>query len=188
MSAWKQGLAAQPVARQPDDAYEQEADRVAEHVMRMPDHAAPAIDAATENAIGSLSSRGSALPESVRAFMEPRFTYVASELDELANRGNTDAGLEHLGNAFHTIEDCCAHSNFVELLQGDVRHGATLITGNPVGSSDAVPGIMEAISPRGVREHYREQAENAIATALPGSHTRVRRRAQKSPTFGGTRI
>lgn len=83
----------------PQDSYEQEADRVADQVMRMPLPAAsppagtvqrlpegghdvrrfstasdvPVIDAATEQSIQSLSGRGSALPDSVRSFMEPRF-------------------------------------------------------------------------------------------------------------------
>ena len=83
----------------PQDSFEQEADRVAEQVMRMPTPVAlqpvgaiqrvaadgrdvhrfstasdvPAVDAATEQSIQSLSGRGSPLPDSVRSFMEPRF-------------------------------------------------------------------------------------------------------------------
>jgi uncharacterized protein DUF4157 len=75
----------------PQDPFEEEADRVAEQVMRMPEArtvarsplqiqrsedssgAAPTVDAATASSIASLSSRGNALPQSVRAFMEPRF-------------------------------------------------------------------------------------------------------------------
>jgi len=64
--------------------------------------------------------------------------FISSQLEEVANRGATDAGLEHLGNAFHTVEDFFAHSNFVELMQGDIRRGATLMTGNPVGPSQSV--------------------------------------------------
>lgn len=77
----------------PRDVFEQEADRVADQVMRMPDREArvesratpvvqrveasaadvPAVDPTTEQAIHSLSGRGSALPDTVRAYMEPRF-------------------------------------------------------------------------------------------------------------------
>jgi len=96
----------------PHDSYEQEADRVAEQVMRMPvppasaavgaiqrlperrelhrfsDTAAdaPAVDAATEQSIQSLSGRGSPLPDAVRSFMEPRFG-----ADFRAVRVHTDA-------------------------------------------------------------------------------------------------
>jgi hypothetical protein len=95
-------LQAKLTVSDPHDVYEQEADRVADQVMRMPDAApmaslttsrvqrmcrdgdellrsvsdmrsVPSIDAATEHTIRSLSGQGSPLPESVRAFMEPRF-------------------------------------------------------------------------------------------------------------------
>src|SRR5438876_7230652 len=42
--------------------------------------------------------------------------YIESQLTLLANTGMTDASLVHLGNAFHTVEDFFAHSNFVELI------------------------------------------------------------------------
>ena len=96
-------LQAKLAVSDPHDVYEQEADRVADQVMRAPETApvaslttthvqrtcrecedelhrsatragsAPTIDAATEQAIRSLSERGSPLPASVRASMEPRF-------------------------------------------------------------------------------------------------------------------
>ena len=97
--------------------------------------------------------------------------YIAAQLDEVASRGLKDAGLTHLGNALHTVEDFFAHSNFVELMQGDKRHGTTLITGNPAGPSQSVSRILEAITPPGVQEQYRAQSEAAIAAAPPGSHT-----------------
>src|SRR5262245_36942462 len=100
----------------PHDAYEREADSVADQVMRMPasqiqrkcsqcedeqlhrseDSPAPtpAVDAATEGAIGSLSGRGAALPESVRSFMEPRF-----KADFSAVRVHTDAHAHQLARA-----------------------------------------------------------------------------------------
>ncbi len=105
--------------------------------------------------------------------------FISSQLEKLANRGVTDAGLEHLGNAFHTTEDFFAHSNFVELMQGDTSHGATLITGNPVGPSQSVSRIFEAITPPGVRERYRQQSEEAISVAAPGTHTAM---AHDDPT------
>lgn len=71
---------------QPGDKYEQEADRVADAVMRMP---APKVQLQNENnestsqthevapeieaKINSIQSSGQPLPESTRAFFEPRF-------------------------------------------------------------------------------------------------------------------
>lgn len=86
----------------PQDAFEQEADRVADQVMRMPDtqtvarssvqiqrvcdkcekelhrsedsaSSVPNIDAATEQSIAALSGRGKPLPTALLSFMEPRF-------------------------------------------------------------------------------------------------------------------
>ena len=87
-------LQAKLTVNHPNDAFEEEADRVAGHVMRMPAPApvaiqrrttddgvhrvglvpdVPGVDDATENSIRSLAGRGSPLPDGVRAFMEPRF-------------------------------------------------------------------------------------------------------------------
>src|SRR3569833_281750 len=90
-------LQAKLTVSNPGDSLEQEADRVAEQVMRMPaaslqvesrapSHAGPlvqrsedsagavpSIDAATEVAMGSLSGRGRAMSAELRSFMEPRF-------------------------------------------------------------------------------------------------------------------
>ena len=84
---------------QPGDEYEQEADRVAEQVMRMPINAAeaeqkvdtlqrkcgratptPGIVADPEGHLGSIQDDGKALPDSVRLFFEPRFGYDFSDV------------------------------------------------------------------------------------------------------------
>lgn len=122
---------------------------------------------------------GSALGEQGVDIGRTPIEYVGAQLDEVANRGLTDAGLRHLGNAFHTVEDFFAHSNFVELIQSDMRQGAALITGNPVGHSQSVPRIFEAITPPGVQERYRAESENTIAAAQPGTHTAM---AHDDPT------
>ena len=114
---------------------------------------------------------GSALGEQGVDVGQTPIEYVGAQLDEVASRGLTDVGLLHLGNAFHTVEDFFAHSNFVELIRGDTRHGAELLTGNPVGPSQSVPRILEAITPPGVRERYRAESEAAISAAAPGTHT-----------------
>lgn len=114
---------------------------------------------------------GSALREEGVDIGRTPIDYITAELDSLAGLGPTQSGLLHLGNAFHTVEDFFAHSNFVELMQGDTSHGATLMTGNPTGPSQSVPRILEAITPPGIQEHYRAQSEAAIRSAAPGTHT-----------------
>lgn len=63
---------------------------------------------------------------------KPRTTplaYIEAELRAAVQRDMPDAGaFEHLGHAFHTTEDFFAHSNFVELTQGDTSHGDELAT------------------------------------------------------------
>src|SRR5690349_17857408 len=98
----------------PQDAYEQEADRVADQVMRMADPdiqakpqpistvqrteesggGVPTVDASTESAISSLSGRGNPLPASVRSFMEPRFNADFSSV-----RVHTDAPAHELARS-----------------------------------------------------------------------------------------
>ncbi len=63
---------------QPWDVYEQEADRVAEQVMRMPE---PAVQSKpVESHINSLQDGGQPLPGSVIAFFEPRFGHDFSRV------------------------------------------------------------------------------------------------------------
>lgn len=101
----------------PQDAFEHEADRVADQIMCMPaptqsprisairDDSAlhrasasamdvPTVDAATEHSIQSLSGRGSALPDAVRSYMEPRFSANFS-----AVRVHTDAHAHELARS-----------------------------------------------------------------------------------------
>lgn len=62
----------------PGDIYEQEADRVTEQVMRMPDVSGQTKD--IEANINALRSGGQPLPESVRSFFEPRFGHDFSKV------------------------------------------------------------------------------------------------------------
>ena len=70
---------------QPGDHYEQEADRVAEQVMRMPEPHGATTPAAPAEA-GAQAGAGEPLPESAKAFFEPRFNHDFSGV-----RVHTDA-------------------------------------------------------------------------------------------------
>jgi hypothetical protein len=77
----------------------------------------------------------------------------------------------HLGNAFHTIEDFFAHSNFVELTKGDYSAGKELTThpsGLPGPSSETF--ILSEISDPVSAEYFREQNKKALEKASPLSH------------------
>ena len=90
-------LQAKLIVGDPQDHFEQEADRVADQVMRMPEQAAgsasppapaqtatvqraadassalPVVDTALEEAVAALDGRGGPLSPEIRSFMEPRF-------------------------------------------------------------------------------------------------------------------
>lgn len=103
-------LQAKLTVSNPGDPFEQEADRVADQVMRgivvqrassiheedphRTVSAAAGLDAELESSIRSLSGRGSPLPPSVRSFMEPRF-----KADFTAVRVHDDAQAHGLARA-----------------------------------------------------------------------------------------
>jgi Domain of unknown function (DUF4157) len=111
-------LQAKLTVSDPQDHFEQEADRVADQVMRMPDLAAgcapapastqttavqcaadatsalPAVDAPLEEAVAALDGRGGPLSPEVRSFMEPRFG-----ADLSAVRIHTDAHAHDLARS-----------------------------------------------------------------------------------------
>ena len=111
-------LQAKLTVSDPQDHFEQEADRVADQVMRMPDVAAgsapapaspqttavqraadatsalPIVDAALEEAVAALDGRGGGLSPEVRSFMEPRFG-----ADLSAVRIHTDAHAHDLARS-----------------------------------------------------------------------------------------
>lgn len=101
-------------------------------------------------------------------------TYIESELTTLANTGMTDSGLEHLGNAFHTVEDFFAHSNFVELINNKGLGNQTLLTGSvPLTDFASVAHILAGVTGPGTQEHYEQQAEALTAKAEQYSHARM---------------
>ena len=104
---------------QPDDVYEQEADRVAEQVMRMPEPLrhdpsnssgegifqakevpgeTPAPFPAVESYANTLQGGGQPLPDAVRAFFEPRFGYAFNQV-----RIHTDARAAESAGAVNAL-------------------------------------------------------------------------------------
>jgi len=100
--------------------------------------------------------------------------YIDRELATLAEKGKTEQGLVHLGNALHTVEDFFAHSNFVELINGDKRFGDKLLTGSVPGTQAAsVAHVLDSISSQEMKPYYANQARTAEAAAPPLSHARI---------------
>ena len=100
--------------------------------------------------------------------------YIETELRTLAQAGMNEESLVHLGNAFHTVEDFFAHSNFVELVNKDFSFGQDLLTGS-VGGPDtsSVLHTVESVSAHGSSDFFRRQAEADERRADPLSHARL---------------
>ena len=112
------------------------------------------------------------------ATARPRTTppqYIAAELLAAVREDVPDAGaFEHLGNAFHTIEDFFAHSNFVELTQGDLTHGEELAThASGVRGPGSEGSIAATLFDAGSAAFFNERFRAEQATASPLSHGKL---------------
>src|SRR4051794_31368318 len=101
-------------------------------------------------------------------------SYVDEELVKFVDALPAKAAFEHVGSAFHAIEDFFAHSNFVELTHGDFVHGRELITGGGSGGGDvSLLTILERISSEETAPYYGGRANAQVASAPPGTHSRM---------------
>ncbi len=117
--------------------------------------------------------------------------YISKELTALATAGMTDDSLPHLGNAFHTIEDFFAHSNFIELLRGDVRFGKDLLTGSfnddPANSDASLAHTLVGVSTPPMQQFYERQGDAATARTAPTSHSHIAKDTASSEGFTDAR-
>lgn len=112
------------------------------------------------------------------ATAKPRTTppqYIEAELLAAVREDMPDAGaFEHLGNAFHTIEDFFAHSNFIELTQGDFTHGEELAThASHVEGPGSEGSIAATVFDAGSAAFFNERFRAEQATASPLSHGKL---------------
>jgi hypothetical protein len=112
--------------------------------------------------------------------------YISNQLSDLAIAGMTEKSLVHLGNAFHTVEDFFAHSNFMELTRNDNRFGTDLVTGsfedNPANSAVSLAHTLGAVSTPQMQSYYERRAEEQTQLTEPRSHSRL---AKDSPSEAG---
>jgi hypothetical protein len=120
--------------------------------------------------------------------------YIESELLAMAEAEVTEPEISedamvHLGNAFHTVEDFFAHSNFVELLRGDMRFGTDLVTGS-VGAADSAASqahIIASVSPPRSSEFFHRRGVEATRESPPLSHSRIAKDEPGSHYHGAAR-
>jgi hypothetical protein len=97
--------------------------------------------------------------------------HIQEELLAFVQELPKEKSFEHVGSAFHAIEDFFAHSNFVELTHGDTSHGDTLITGSvPAGDNVSLLKIIASISNEQTAGVTDDAANNEIAKADSKSH------------------
>jgi hypothetical protein len=117
--------------------------------------------------------------------------YISGQLAELASAGMNENSLVHLGNAFHTVEDFFAHSNFIELTHNDPRFGGDLLTGsfgdNPANSAVSLAHTLGAVSTPAMQGYYERQAEAQTELTEPKSHSRLAKDTAASPGFAEAR-
>ena len=116
--------------------------------------------------------------------------YVRDQLLTLARERADPNSLEHLGNAFHTVEDFFAHSNFMELTRGSF--GTDLLTGSfatdPANTSVSLAHTLGAVStPEMKQQYYDKVAEAQTARTEPMSHSRLSKDTAQSPGFAAAR-
>jgi hypothetical protein len=113
--------------------------------------------------------------------------YISNQLSELARAGMKEDSLVHLGNAFHTVEDFFAHSNFIELTNKDLSFGEDLVTGsfgdNPANSAVSLAHTLGAVSTPQMRGYYDQQAEANTKLTEPRSHSRLAKDTASSAGF-----
>lgn len=117
--------------------------------------------------------------------------YVTGQLLALARAGVDQDSLEHLGNAFHTVEDFFAHSNFLELTRGDTRFGTDLLTGSfasdPANSAVSLAHKFGAVSTPQMKQYYDKVAEENTARTEPFSHSRIAKDSPEAQGFTAAR-
>jgi hypothetical protein len=78
-------------------------------------------------------ARLTVLPKrSIKRYMRRSIAYVQSRLAAAKRQGATPAGMRHLGEALHVLEDYFAHSNFVELCLKRVARDDVLVWTTPL--------------------------------------------------------
>ena len=110
--------------------------------------------------------------------------HIDEELTKFVDALPDRTAFQHVGSAFHAVEDFFAHSNFIELTHGDFTHGRELITGSVGGSDDvSLLKILESISSQETAPYYGERADKEIAEAPAKSHARMAKDYKSNPYY-----
>jgi hypothetical protein len=109
--------------------------------------------------------------------------YIDEELIKFVDALPDPTAFQHVGRAFHAIEDFFAHSNFVDLVNGDYRFGKELVIGHGGSGDTAVLRILESISSQETAPFYGQQAAKETAKSPPQSHGRISKDYKSNPYY-----
>jgi hypothetical protein len=117
-------------------------------------------------------------PVSLKSNAAPKITplqYIESELQKAVEKDMPDSGsFMHVGNAFHTIEDFFAHSNFVELTKGDFSFGKELTThASGVPGAESTDSILSNVLDPVPASVYKEKFQKGYEEGSTLSHGRL---------------
>ncbi len=117
--------------------------------------------------------------------------HIAAQLRDLAYGGMGKESMEHLGNAFHTVEDFFAHSNFIELTHKDDRFGKDLLTASvstePGNETASTSQVLGSIAPQTMAPYYAAQGAAAKAKTETTSHANMNKDTSQSAGFAEAR-
>ena len=117
--------------------------------------------------------------------------HISAQLRDLAQEGTGAKSMEHLGQAFHTVEDFFAHSNFIELTHGDTRFGKDLLTASvttEAGNEEAaLSEVQGSVAPSNMRQYYADKSEKAAAKTETTSHANMNKDTAQSRGFAEAR-
>lgn len=109
--------------------------------------------------------------------------HIDEELVKFVDALPDMTAFQHVGSAFHAIEDFFAHSNFIELTHGDFRFGKKLVTGGGGSGDTSVLRILESVSGEETAPFYKEQAEKETAQSPPHAHARMAKDYKANPYY-----
>ncbi len=116
----------------------------------------------------------------------PRTTplqYIESKLQAALEKDMPDANsFINMGNAFHTIEDFFAHSNFVELTKGDYSSGKELSThASGVHGPSSEDSILSNVSDPASASYFSNRFASEYEKGSPLSHGRLAKDFHMNP-------
>ena len=116
--------------------------------------------------------------------MKSPIHHIEVELINFVDALPAKEAFQHVGSAFHAIEDFFAHSNFIELSHGDFQFGRELITGSVDGPDDvSLLKILESTSSLETAPFFGGRANQHIAQAPDQSHPRMAKDYKSNPYY-----